>query len=81
MFRAIGDQPSLWESLLPGDVLRLPEELARVNGLLDTPGRSATPRRRAETRGRRAARLFVAVQAAGIRLRVQPQSAVSAGGR
>jgi transposase, IS5 family len=37
MFRTIGDQPSLWESLLPGEVLRLPEELARVDALLDDP--------------------------------------------
>ena len=31
MFRTIGDRPSLWESLLPAEVLRLPEELARFN--------------------------------------------------
>jgi IS5 family transposase len=37
MFRTIGDQPSLWESLLPEEVLRLPGELARVDGLLDDP--------------------------------------------
>ena len=37
MFRTIGDQPSLWESLLPEEVLRLPEELARVDALLDDP--------------------------------------------
>ncbi len=37
MFRTIGDQPSLWESLLPQEVLRLPEELARVDALLDDP--------------------------------------------
>ena len=30
MFRAIGDQPSLGESLLPDEVLQLPEELARL---------------------------------------------------
>jgi IS5 family transposase len=28
---------SLWESLLPEEVLRLPEQLARVDGLLDDP--------------------------------------------
>ncbi len=28
---------SLWESLLPERVLRLPEELARVDALLDDP--------------------------------------------
>jgi len=38
VFRTIGDQPSLWESLLPEEVLRLPEELARVDALLDDPG-------------------------------------------
>jgi IS5 family transposase len=37
MFRTIGDQPSLWESLLPEEVLRLPGELARVDALLDDP--------------------------------------------
>src|SRR5260370_37016187 len=37
MFRTIGDGPSAWESLLPPEVLRLPEELARVDALLDDP--------------------------------------------
>src|SRR5229473_474026 len=37
MFRTIGDLPSLWESRLPPEVLRLPEELARVDALLDDP--------------------------------------------
>ena len=37
MFRTIGDQPSLWESLLPEEVLRLPRELAQVDVLLDDP--------------------------------------------
>ena len=37
MFRMIGDGPSVWESLLPAEVLRLPEELARVDALLDDP--------------------------------------------
>jgi len=37
MFRTIGDGPSSWESLLPVEVLRLPEELARVDALLDDP--------------------------------------------
>jgi len=37
MFRTIGDQPSAWESQLPAEVLRLPEELARVDALLDDP--------------------------------------------
>jgi IS5 family transposase len=37
MFRTIGDGPSLWESRLPAEVLRLPAELARVDALLDDP--------------------------------------------
>jgi IS5 family transposase len=37
VFRTIGDQVSLWESLLPDEVLRLPAELARVDALLDDP--------------------------------------------
>jgi IS5 family transposase len=37
MFRTVGDQPSLWESQLPAEVLRLPGELARVDALLDDP--------------------------------------------
>jgi IS5 family transposase len=37
MFRTIGDRPSPWELLLPPEVLRLPEELARVDALLDDP--------------------------------------------
>jgi IS5 family transposase len=37
VFRTIGDQPSLWASLLPEEVLRLPAELARVDALLDDP--------------------------------------------
>jgi IS5 family transposase len=37
MFRTVGDRPALWETLLPPEVLRLPEELARVDALLDDP--------------------------------------------
>ena len=37
MLRTIGDPVSLWESLLPEEVLRLPAELARVDALLDDP--------------------------------------------
>jgi IS5 family transposase len=37
MFRAIGDGPAAWESGLPAAVLRLPEDLARVDALLDDP--------------------------------------------
>lgn len=35
MFPTVGDQASLWESLLPDEVRRLPEELARIDALLD----------------------------------------------
>jgi IS5 family transposase len=38
VFRTVGGQPSLWESMLPAEVLRLPEELARVDAWLDDPG-------------------------------------------
>ena len=37
MFRTVGDQPSLFESVLPPELLRLPVELARVDTLLDDP--------------------------------------------
>ncbi|HXL63126.1 MAG TPA: ISNCY family transposase [Mycobacterium sp.] len=37
MFRTVGDQPSLWESVLPEELQRLPEELGRVDALLDDP--------------------------------------------
>jgi transposase, IS5 family len=37
MFRTTGDGPSPWESLLPPELLRLPEVLARVDALLDDP--------------------------------------------
>jgi IS5 family transposase len=37
MFRTSGDHPSSWESLLAPGLLRLPEELARVDALLDDP--------------------------------------------
>lgn len=36
VFRTVGDPCSLWESLLPEEVPR-PEELARVDALLDDP--------------------------------------------
>ena len=35
MFRTIGDGPWSWELLLPPEVLRLPDDLARVDALLD----------------------------------------------
>src|ERR1700756_2589141 len=37
MFRTVGDGPASWESLLPAELLRVPEELARVDALLDDP--------------------------------------------
>ena len=35
MLRTRNDQPTLWESILPEDLRRLPAELARVDALLD----------------------------------------------
>src|SRR4051812_34237079 len=35
MLRTRNDQPTLWESVLPDELLRLPAELARVDALLD----------------------------------------------
>jgi IS5 family transposase len=37
VFRTVGDQPSLFESVLPEQLLRLPDELVRVDALLDDP--------------------------------------------
>jgi IS5 family transposase len=37
VFRTVGDQPSLFESVLPEQLLRLPEQLARVDAMLDDP--------------------------------------------
>jgi len=37
VFRTVGNQPSLWDSMLPAEVLRVPAELARVDALLDDP--------------------------------------------
>jgi transposase, IS5 family len=37
VFRTGGDQVSLWEAVLPAELLKLPDELARVDGLLDDP--------------------------------------------
>ena len=37
MFRTYGPGPSLWELVLPEEVLRVPTELARVDELLDDP--------------------------------------------
>jgi transposase, IS5 family len=35
MLRTVGDQPTLWESLLPREALVMPAELVRVDALLD----------------------------------------------
>jgi IS5 family transposase len=37
MLRTVNDQPTLWESILPAECLRLPAELAQVDALLDDP--------------------------------------------
>src|SRR5215217_1505900 len=37
MLRTRAPEVSLWEAVLPQEVLRLPEELARVDALLDDP--------------------------------------------
>jgi transposase, IS5 family len=37
VFRTVGDQPGLWESILPSELLVLPVELTRVDQLLDDP--------------------------------------------
>ena len=37
MLRTVADQPSLWDAILPEELRRLPEELARVDVLLDDP--------------------------------------------
>src|ERR1700758_1349272 len=35
VFRTVNDQPTLWDAILPSELLVLPEELARVDALLD----------------------------------------------
>jgi IS5 family transposase len=37
VFQAYGPGPSLWEPVLPGQLLALPEALARADKLLDDP--------------------------------------------
>src|SRR6476659_2139107 len=37
MFRTVNDQPTLWDSILPPELLVLPLELSRVNAVLDDP--------------------------------------------
>src|SRR5258708_17963839 len=36
-FRTVSDQVSLWEAVLPPELLKLPDELARIDELLDDP--------------------------------------------
>jgi IS5 family transposase len=38
VFRTVNDQPTLWDAILPSELLVLPVELARVDALLDDPG-------------------------------------------
>ncbi len=35
MLRTVNDQPTLWDSILPAELLVLPAELARVDALLE----------------------------------------------
>ena len=37
MFRTVNDQPTLWDAILPPEVLVLPVELGRLDALLDDP--------------------------------------------
>ena len=37
MLKTVGDQPTLWEAILPAEVLRMSEELEKVDHLLDDP--------------------------------------------
>jgi IS5 family transposase len=37
VLRTVNDQPTLWDAILPAELLVLPAELGRVDGLLDDP--------------------------------------------
>jgi len=37
VLRTVNDQLSLWDAILPPELLVLPDELGRVDGLLDDP--------------------------------------------
>ena len=37
MLRTVSDQPTLWDAILPSELLVLPAELGRVDALLDDP--------------------------------------------
>jgi IS5 family transposase len=45
VLRTVNDQPTLWDSILPAELLVLPAELGRVGGLLDDPVFSRRSRR------------------------------------
>jgi IS5 family transposase len=49
VFRTLSDQVSLWEAVLPPELLKLPDELARVDVLLDDPVFFGPNRVRADT--------------------------------
>ena len=38
VLRTVNDQPTLWDAILPAELLVLSAELGRVDGLLDDPG-------------------------------------------
>ena len=37
VFRTVGDQALLWEAVLPAELLKLPDALARIDERLDDP--------------------------------------------
>jgi IS5 family transposase len=37
VLRTVNDQPTLWDSILPPELLVVPVELGRVDALLDDP--------------------------------------------
>jgi transposase, IS5 family len=37
VLRTVSDQPTVWDGILPSELLVLPAELARVDALLDDP--------------------------------------------
>ena len=45
MLRTVCDQPTLWETILPAEVLELGGELAAVDALLTTRGSSSRSER------------------------------------
>lgn len=45
MFRTVNDQPTLWDSILPPELLVLPVDLGQVDALLDDPVLFAAVRR------------------------------------